>query len=260
MSSIPTALAVCAALTLILPPATPAGAQDDLPRFNEYDPPSTLVVPENPRPRAKFPFIDVHSHQYRMPDQDLGELVQAMDELNMAVMVNLSGRGFRRYEAEDGSMHYSLNDGDYLRRAVAHARETAPGRFVVFTNVDFDGIGEPDWTARAVAQLEADVANGAQGLKIYKGLGMDTEDSDGWRVAVDDPRLDPIWEKCGELGIPVLIHSSVTRRPMRRGSRSWPSSTRSSAAIRAPSSSVPTSAGWATTWHALADCSTSYPT
>ena len=45
-------------------------------------------------------------------------------------------------------------------------------------------------------------------MKVYKGLGLRDKDSDGKRVAVDDPRLDPIWAKCGELGIPVLIHSA----------------------------------------------------
>ena len=52
-----------------------------------------------------------------------------------------------------------------------------------------------------------DVANGAQGLKIYKSLGLNSKDSDGYRIAVNDPRLDPVWAKCGELGIPVLIHT-----------------------------------------------------
>lgn len=33
-------------------------------------------------------------------------------------------------------------------------------------------------------------------------------DTDGKRVPVDDPRLDPIWAKCAELKIPVLIHTA----------------------------------------------------
>lgn len=44
-------------------------------------------------------------------------------------------------------------------------------------------------------------------MKIYKNLGLTARDSTGQRIAVDDPRLDPIWAKCGELGIPVLIHT-----------------------------------------------------
>lgn len=208
-------LAVLAAGLLAAILAAPSGAQDEpaaepipIPTFQEYDPPSTLVVPAHPVPRAKYPFIDVHSHQPRMPEQDLGELVAAMDGMNMAVMVNLSGRGFRRVELPDGTTRFGYEDGDYLARAVARAREQALGRFVVFTNVDFSGVGSPGWAEEAVRQLEADVAAGAAGLKIYKGLGMDSVDVEGKRIPVDDPRLDPVWAKCGELGIPVLIHTA----------------------------------------------------
>ena len=187
--------------------ALAVGASGQVVPFQDYDPPSTLVVPEHPVTRAKYPFIDVHNHQWQMPDQDLSKVTVEMDRLNMAVMVNLSGRGFRRIEAEDGTSRFGLGDGDFLKRAVDNANRNAPGRFIVFTNVDLEGMEQPDWTERAVRQLEADVANGAQGLKIYKNLGLEHVDGTGRRVPVDDPRLDPVWAKCGELGIPVLIHS-----------------------------------------------------
>jgi len=188
----------------LLPLATIA---QEMPPFHKYDPPSTLVVPGHPTTRAKYPFVDVHNHQFRMPDQDLSELTTEMDKLNMAVMVNLSGRGFRRIENEDGSFRYELRESEYLERAVENAAENAAGRFIVFTNVDFNGIDEPGWTESTLASLEEDVRHGAQGLKIYKNLGLTTKDSKGERIPVDDPRLDPIWAKCGELGIPVLIHT-----------------------------------------------------
>lgn len=180
----------------------------DVPYFYEYDPPSTLEVAEHPTPRAKYPFVDVHSHHSRMPDMDLSEIVAEMDAMNMGALVNLSGRGFRRVEEPDGSVRFGLNDGEYLKRAVDNAKENAPGRIVVFTNVDFHGVGSDGWTEQAVAQLEEDVKNGAVGLKIYKGLGMTYEDVEGDRIPVNDPRLDPVWAKAGELGIPVLIHSA----------------------------------------------------
>ncbi len=159
--------------------------------FEKYDPPSTLVVPGHIIPKAKFPFIDVHNHQYNMNTQNLQELVGPMDKMNMAVMVNLSGVG-----------------GDKLKQSVKNIQSNFPNRFIVFTNIDFAGIGEPNWTKEAVAKLEADVKNGANGLKIYKSLGFSVKDNSGKRVTVDDPRLDAIWSKCGELGIPVLIHTA----------------------------------------------------
>lgn len=207
------ALSFLVLVVLLVSLSSPAAAQEtatdivDKPTFDEYDPPSTLVVPTTETPRAKYPFVDVHSHQWRMPEQDLGELTAEMDSLNMAVMVNLSGRGFRRVELPDGSTRFGLGDGAHLAKALENAEQTAPNRFLVFTNLDLEGFGSEGWTERAVAELEADVAAGAAGLKIYKSLGLDALGADGERIATNDPRLDPVWAKCGELGIPVLIHT-----------------------------------------------------
>ena len=49
---------------------------------------------------------------------------------------------------------------------------------------------------------------GARGLKVLKDLGLVVRDKTGKLITVDDPRLDPIWEECGKLGIPVSIHVS----------------------------------------------------
>jgi predicted TIM-barrel fold metal-dependent hydrolase len=50
------------------------------------------------------------------------------------------------------------------------------------------------------------VRRGARGLKVLKDLGLGVRDKTGKFITVDDPRLDPIWEECGRLGIPVSIH------------------------------------------------------
>ena len=89
-----------------------------------------------------------------------------------------------------------------LERMIQNIKAHYPKRFIVFANIDFNGIGEPGWTEKAVKQLEEDVHHGANGLKIFKDLGFRVKDNKGNRVAVDDPRLDPIWEKCHELKYP----------------------------------------------------------
>lgn len=159
--------------------------------FELYDPPSTLVVPENPVKKARFPFIDVHSHQWRMDTQNLTPLVLEMDSLNMAIMVNLSGRG-----------------GERLKNMTDNVKKQYPNRFVVFTNIELRSIDDLEWAENTVKQIEYDFNNGAKGLKIYKSQGMFHRDSSGNRIAIDDPRIDPVWAKCGELGIPVLIHAA----------------------------------------------------
>ena len=50
----------------------------------EYEPKSTLAVPQHPVTRARYPFIDVHNHQSaRMSPGAVDTLVQEMDKLNL---------------------------------------------------------------------------------------------------------------------------------------------------------------------------------
>jgi predicted TIM-barrel fold metal-dependent hydrolase len=159
--------------------------------FEEYNPPSTLVVPENKITRAKYPFIDVHNHQFDMPVRDLSKLTAEMDSLNMAFMVNLSG--FR---------------GLYLEKCLSNVKENAPTRFGLFVNLDWEKIDEDNFVSNNLEILRQAKRDGAIGLKVYKGLGLTDFDKNGKRIAVDDSRLDPIWAECGRLGFPVLIHSA----------------------------------------------------
>lgn len=168
--------------------SAPATAKMD---FETYNPTSTLVVPAHPLGKARYPFIDVHNHQGNMNPGSLEGLLKDMDKLNMKVMVNLSG-----------------GNGSSLKSKVDNIKSTSPKRFIVFANIDFRGIGEPGWSEKAAQALEEDVKYGANGLKIFKNLGFSVKDNAGNRVAVDDPRLDAIWAKCGQLKIPVLIHTA----------------------------------------------------
>ncbi len=157
--------------------------------IEEYEPKSTLVVPEHKLDRAKFPFIDIHSHHWNPTPQDVDELIKGMDSINLQVMVNLSGQ-----------------TGDRLKRTVEVMKGRYPKRFVVFANMDYDDLDQPGFSERVAQRLEQDVKNGAQGLKIFKDFGMELHYKNGQRVHVDDPVFSPVFEKCADLGIPVLIH------------------------------------------------------
>ena len=175
--------------------------------YESYNPKSTLVVKEHILKKAKYPFVDVHNHQWNMPDQDLKSLLSEMSSLNMTVMVNLSGRSFDIFHNNYGGELMNNAGIEKLNRSLLNVKNNADGRILVFTNIDFSGIDNPEWTKKTVIQLEKDVQMGASGLKIYKDLGLEVKDKNGRRLAVDDPKFDPIWEKCGELKIPVLIHT-----------------------------------------------------
>lgn len=175
--------------------------------FEKYDPVSTLKVPQHIVTHAKYPFIDVHNHQWNVPGQDIKELYGEMDSLNMKVMVNLSGKSYKETPGKVNG-DFDVNDHGYLVRSLDKVKETGVKRLVFFTNISFVGFGEPGWTEKTVKELESDVKAGACGLKIYKDLGMEFKDENGKFIRIDDPRLDAVWDKCGELKIPVLIHSA----------------------------------------------------
>ena len=197
-----TAVLVGGVYTLLAPDpdglAPSVEAQRRLPRrgdeppltIEEYTPRSTLVVDEHPVPRAKFPVIDVHSHHRQLSQPQWATIVSEMDALNLQVLVNLSGAF-----------------GSRLERGIATIRESPyPDRMVFFANLDFSRGVYSGFGTEAAAQLERDVEAGAVGLKFFKNYGIDVTDPDGARVPVDHPELDPVFVKCAELGIPVLIH------------------------------------------------------
>ena len=156
----------------------------------EYTPRSTLVVDEHPVPRAKFPAIDIHSHHWRVSDDQWSQTVGEMDALNLQVLVNLSGGSGRGLEQKVETIRASA----------------APQRMVHFANLDFGRGVYAGFGQQAADQLERDVAAGAVGLKFFKNFGIDVRNEKGERVPVDDPELDPVFEACARLDIPVLIH------------------------------------------------------
>jgi predicted TIM-barrel fold metal-dependent hydrolase len=186
-----TALAAlrAAVSTLVIATGGPMLAQEVT--VKDYEPRSTLVVQEHPLTRARFPFIDVHGHLRDLSASGVDRMVEEMDALNLRTIVNLSG-----------------GSGDRLRSGLAATRGRYPGRFVAFATPSYEGIDDPGYAERTADQFEKDVReNGAVGLKIFKNLGMFAQDRAGNRIHTDDPRLDPLWRRAGQLRVPVLIHT-----------------------------------------------------
>ena len=169
--------------------ALQAQTEDNL-RLIDWQPKSQMVVKETQVMKAKFPVIDIHDHL-----RDLSRAqtyLEEMDKTNVWMCINLDGR---------------LANDSY-KQTLEAAKTASSERFKVFVTPDFSKIDEPDFGKKEAAKLEEAVKAGVRGLKIFKSLGLNIRDKSGNLVSVDDPRIDPIWAKCGELGIPVLIHVS----------------------------------------------------
>lgn len=169
-------------------PQTPA------PSILDYRPESTLVAPEHPTPKAKYPAIDFHGHPGgRLSSAEgLKTMFAELDALNVGLMLS----------AENAS-------GDRLKQNIATVKASPYAhRVAFFTGVSFGNVG-PGWAERAIAQLEADVAAGAVGVgEIGKGFGLSARKADGSRLTMDDPILAPFWDACARLNLPVFIHTA----------------------------------------------------
>ncbi len=165
--------------------------------LHEYRPRSQLTVPSTEVPKPRFPVIDAHNHLAEpfgggWDKRQTSELLDVLDEAGVAVYVDL-----------DGGWGEAI-----LNAHLAQFKEHAPERFLVFGGVDWNAWSEKgnsfgEWAAQT---LRAQVRRGAEGLKIWKSLGLSVRDHRGDRVPVDDQRLDAIWSTAAELDIPVLIH------------------------------------------------------
>ncbi len=173
--------------------------------LKRFRPVSTLRAPQQAPKGASQPVVDVHTHfRYRLrhSPERLDRFVELMDRNNIAVCVSLDGKL-----------------GDDLEEHRKYLWTKYRDRFVIFTNVDWVGEGQQDdpasWDCyredfgrRIAEQLNNAKEKGVSGLKLFKRFGLDYRDPAGELMKIDDERWDPIWRTCGELGMPVIIHTA----------------------------------------------------
>jgi len=164
----------------------------DLP-LSQFDPATAAPLKETKVWKPKFPVIDIHSHpqQSRLTTD---ETIKRMNEADVRMVVDLEGSWGR-----EGERFLKLKEQYDLKYK---------DRFVVFATLDLSRLGQPDYIQSEIKRLEQVAAWGAKGVKIFKQFGTNTKDSNGKLIPVDDERLAPVWDKIGELGFPVLIHTA----------------------------------------------------
>ena len=183
-------------------PPQPEGA--DL-KLSDFLPVPRIKVPISDLKHAKFPVVDVHAHfrvKMRHDPQQLDEFVALMDRQHIAVSVSL-----------DGLLGSTLDE--HMQFLWTKYRD----RFAIFANIDWRGDGEEDnhatWAChksdfahQTVLALEDAQKRGVSGVKLFKLFGLSYRNPDGSLIAIDDSRFDPIWEACGRLGLPVIMHTA----------------------------------------------------
>lgn len=192
---------VVLSMVLALSPArgqtTKAGTAPDQLLLKDYHPRSIFKVPETLVKKARFPVIDVHSHPYARTPADVDRWVRIMDEVGIARTVIMTGGAGKSFD--DAMALYGKH----------------PDRFEVWCGIALGGFDQPEFTERAVAELVRCRKAGARGVGELsdKGRGLRARQPGRqvFTMHIDDPRMDPILEKCAELGMPVNVHVGEDR-------------------------------------------------
>ncbi len=158
--------------------------------LKDYQPRSIYKIPVTQVSRAKFPIIDMHSHAYAKTPEEIAEWVRNMDEAGIEktiLLTETSGQDFT----------------DTQRKFAAY-----PGRFEIWCGFDYTGYDQPGFGPQAVRALERCHQAGAGGVgELHdKGKGMVSEKVNAFGMHPDDARMDSLFDRCGQLGLPVNIH------------------------------------------------------
>jgi len=162
-----------------------ARADVDL-KLSDFRPRSMLVAQEHEVRKPRFPAIDYHNH---LDAQDPADVLKIMDECGIERLVNIT-----------------MHTGDAALAILHKFHSAARDRFATYGWMDWSDVASPGFSQRAVARLERLVEQGACGMKIWKDLGTKVQDADGRLLRIDDPRLDPLYEKAAELNVPIMYH------------------------------------------------------
>ena len=170
-------------------PSKPVASPETL-LLKDYRPVSIYKIPVTEVAKAKFPVIDMHSHPYAKSPAEIDEWVRNMDEVGIEktmILTMATGAAF-----------------DEIQRKYAKH----PERFEMWCGFDFTGYDKPGFGPAAVKELERCRQAGARGVgEIHdKGKGLRSGKSNALGMHPDDPRMDAVWEKCGELGMLISLH------------------------------------------------------
>ncbi len=159
--------------------------------LKDHQPVSLYKGNENPVTRAAFPVIDMHSHPYAKSEAALDEWVKTMDKVGIEKTV------IQSYQTGDAFDSLVQVYGKY------------PDRFILFCGFDYTGYEQDDFGPAAVKELERCFSMGAKGVGELgdKGKGLFySRPTKAFGMHINDPKMKPLIQKCGELGMPISIH------------------------------------------------------
>ena len=159
--------------------------------LKNFRPKSIYKIPVTKIQRAKFPVIDMHSHDYTITQEGIRKWIATMDQYDIEKTIILTHETGRKFDSL-----YKLYSA-------------FGSRFEIWCGFDYRGFTEPGWSEKAVKELVRCYKVGAKGIGELgdKGLGESySAPVPAIGMHIDDARMKPLFQKCAELKLPVNVH------------------------------------------------------
>lgn len=159
--------------------------------LKDFKPVSIYNIPRTTIEKARYPVIDMHSHAYAASLSDIDQWIANMDQFGVEKTILLTGATGSRFDS------------------LYAVYSQYPGRFELWCGFDYTGYQDEGWPQHAIKELERCYQVGATGVGELgdKGMGLwNSYPTPALGLHFDDPRLQPLIRKCGELGMPINVH------------------------------------------------------
>lgn len=156
--------------------------------LKDYRPVSIYKIPLTAVSKARFPVIDMHSHPEAKTPEEVAKWIKTMDASGI-----------------EKSIVLAMVSGEEFDKVMA-LYSKYPDRFEVWCGFDYSSFDKPGFGSVSVKELERCVRLGARGVGEEGDKGKGAQWGRAAGMHFDDPRMDPLFEKCAELKLPVSIH------------------------------------------------------
>jgi len=127
------------------------------------------------------------------------DLYSEITKIDAHVHIRTEDPAIMEYAIEQGFKYLTINTGSSSQEHIDNQMRLAkavdtkyPDKIDYITTFSMENSENPSWTEDVILSLKKDFEEGADGVKVWKDIGMTFRDSLGNFICIDDPMFDPI--------------------------------------------------------------------
>lgn len=146
------------------------------------------------------------------------DLYQDLTKIDAHVHIRTGDPAIMEYAIEQGFRFLTINTSSHSQEFIDSQMSFAkavdsryPDDLAYITTFSMENFKNPSWTEKVIRGLGKDFEEGADGVKVWKDIGMTFQDSLGNFIFIDDPMFDPILDFIASKGKTMIGHIGEPR-------------------------------------------------